>query len=216
MHQERSISLVSTQFFTPFNFIPLPDSIAALFRVLVSCGPLKWFERVFCGQVGVMTYRVHFNFWQLLDIFWQILTSEPPAPFGRFPKNHPERNCESSLILAIYGNFKHFLVLETPQLRNFAHIVSQCKFQQVSANPGTFRVFRPYFFLANLTKFWQLSWSFFPFHSTFVHHWNFWHLLAIAKVCFTQWSTSRLALGSPGCRSFVVCRHHAQNILKTL
>ena len=27
-----------------------------------------------------MTYRVHFNFWQFLDIFWQNLTSEPPVP----------------------------------------------------------------------------------------------------------------------------------------
>ena len=39
----------------------------------------------------------------------------------------------------------------------------------------------------------------------------------IAKVCFAQCSTSRLALGSPGClfgRS--VGRHHAQNIFKTL
>ena len=33
----------------------------------------------------------------------------------------------------------------------------------------------------------------------------------IAKVCFAHWSTSRLALGSPGCRrSSFVC-HHAQN-----
>ena len=33
----------------------------------------------------------------------------------------------------------------------------------------------------------------------------------IAKVCFAQCSTSRLALGSPGCSSVV--RHHAQNTL---
>ena len=32
----------------------------------------------------------------------------------------------------------------------------------------------------------------------------------IAKVCFAHCSTSRLALGSPGCRSSFV-RHHAQN-----
>ena len=35
----------------------------------------------------------------------------------------------------------------------------------------------------------------------------------IAKVCFAQRSTSRLALGSPG---WSVGRHHAQNIFKTL
>ena len=32
----------------------------------------------------------------------------------------------------------------------------------------------------------------------------------IAKVCFAHWSTSRLALGSPGC-SFVRRRHHDQH-----
>ena len=35
----------------------------------------------------------------------------------------------------------------------------------------------------------------------------------IAKVCFAQFSMSRLALGSPGCRR---CRHHAPNIFKNL
>ena len=36
-------------------------------------------------------------------------------------------------------------------------------------------------------------------------------MLIIAKVCFAHCSTSRLALGSPGCLSSFVVRHHAQN-----
>ena len=36
-------------------------------------------------------------------------------------------------------------------------------------------------------------------------------MIVIAKVCFAQCSTSKLAVGSPGCRRHLCRRHHAQN-----